>query len=80
MTMSKAVALRLDKLLQNTNFTIAKFARHAGIPVDTLKGIYRGEYLDVKSKTIFSIARGLNISVSKFYDDPIFESDNLIID
>ena len=80
MEISKAVALRLGKMLNSNNMTQYRFAQISGIPFDMIKSIMKGRAKGVNLKTVILIAEAFNISASEFLNDPIFKADNLKLD
>ena len=80
MTISNAVSIRLNELLREYCLTQYKLEQQTGISHDTIKSIMKGKAKGVNLKTIIAIADGLNISVSKFLDSPLFDYNNLDMD
>ena len=74
MTAKEAVARRIQNLCGERNIAINALANLCGIPPTTIYSM-----LNTKSKnpgvvTIQKICDGLNISVREFFDNPLFEN------
>ena len=80
MKVSKAIAIRLKKYLQDKNVTMYRLERNACIPHATMMDIVNARRESCNVKTLITILRALGVSVSEFFDDPMFESDELEID
>lgn len=50
------------------------------IPHNTIKTLMRETNIGVNLKTVMQIAKGLNMPLKEFFDDPIFECDDLEIE
>ena len=50
------------------------------IPHNTMKTLMRETNNGVNLKTVMQITKGLNIPLKEFFDDPIFERDDLEIE
>ncbi len=79
MKISKAVAYRVYNLLRENNISQYKFEKDTLIPHNTLKTILKGRYKSMNLKTAFRLAKGFNITVAEFFDDPIFEREDIEI-
>ncbi len=80
MKVNKAISQRIKKILNEKNISQYKLEQNAGIPHSTMISIMNGNRESCKVKTLILIIRTLGITVSEFFNDPIFESDELEID
>ena len=80
MKLSTAVALRISNILRNKNMSQYRLEKIIAMPHNTMKTLMGARNQSVNLKTIMQIIRGLDMSVAEFFDDPIFESDDLEID
>ncbi len=72
MNLSKAVAVRLDKLLKEKGMTLYSLHKKTGISIDTFKSIRKGKAKGVNLKTVVLIAEGFGMNVWDFLNDPMF--------
>lgn len=80
MTINKAVAMRVSKLLIKNNMTPYRLAVNSGIQHSTLQNILEEKYTDVKMSTIYKLARGFNMTIIEFINDDLFKETNLDIE
>ena len=80
MKLSQAVAERVGNLLKEKNLTQYRLEKNIAMPHNTLKTLMRARNNGVNLKTVMQIIRGLGMTVAEFFDDPIFENENLEID
>lgn len=80
MTINDAVAVRLLNLLDETKYSRYKVEKVGGIVHGTLDRIINGKNKTVKLTTIFKIAKVFDMSVSDFFDAPVFAADNVEFD
>ncbi|MBR1925659.1 MAG: hypothetical protein IJ837_02265 [Clostridia bacterium] len=57
-----------------------RLERIIAMPHNTMKTLMGEKNQSVNLKTVMQIIRGLNMTTAEFFDDPIFESDDLEID
>ncbi len=76
---NRAVALRISELLQSQGITQYRLAIKSGITHSTLKNIMHETVKDNLLSTVILIARGFDMTVSKFLDSPLFSEENLDI-
>lgn len=77
---SKAISLRLKELLKNQHITQQQFRKDAGVSKSTFKDLMNARYNTINLVTLKDIIRTLNISISNFFDSPLFDDGNLIGD
>lgn len=80
MTVSAAVAERIIKLLNEKRITQYRLEKDSGIQHGSMQCIMNGRNKTVTLSTVMMLARGFNISLIEFLDDPIFTSEDLEID
>ena len=74
MTTRECVANRIIELCRERNMTINGLARLSALPPSTLKNIVNGVSQNPGIVTIKKLCDGLEISVREFFDDPLFEN------
>lgn len=76
-TLNKAVALRILKLLEKNKMSLYRLEQNSGINHGTMSAIMQEKNKTVTLTTIYNLAKGFNISVLEFLNDPIFDEDKL---
>ena len=77
MTVNKAVALRISNLLIEKNMTLYRLEQNSGISHGTMGCIMNERNKTVTLTKVMLIAKGFNMSVIEFLDDPLFSDENL---
>lgn len=72
MTITNAVILRIDQLLEENGMTKRQLRIKGGLAQGTLASIYKQIAKGVSLSTVHSIARGFGMTMSKFLDDEVF--------
>ena len=80
MKLSSAVALRVSNILRERNMSQYRLEKEIAMPHNTMKTLMRETNKSVNLKTVMQIVRGPKMTTAEFFDDPIFESDDLEID
>lgn len=80
MRLSTAVSLRINAILQEKNISQYRLEKSIAMPHNTMKTLMGGKNSGVNLKTVMQIIRGLNMTTSQFFDDPLFENPDLEID
>ena len=80
MTLSKAVANRVDFYLFSRGITLYQLAKDAGLPVATLQNLYRGNTKTPTLALIYKISIGLGISITEFLEDEFFSIAQIELD
>lgn len=73
-----ALLHRIDDLCKMQNLTYYKLSYRAGVPLNTILNIQKGESKNPGIFTIMKICDGLGVSMKEFFDSKEFE--NAIID
>lgn len=74
MTITKAIILRVNKLLEERGMTKSQLARRGGLSAGTLASIYKQIAKGVSLTTVYGIARGFGMTMSEFLNDDLFGS------
>jgi len=74
-----ALALRIQELLSEKNMTRYRLAINSGLTHSTLKNIIHETVKDNLLSTTILIAGGFDMTVSEFFDSPLFDEINLNI-
>lgn len=80
MKLSTAVALRISKILKEKNMTQYRLEKIIAMPHNTMKSLMGERNNGVNLKTVMQIIRGLEMTTAEFFNDPLFESEDLEID
>ncbi len=80
MTLNEAFAVRAKKIMQEKKVTQYRITQETGIYPSTVNYILHGKTKASNFKTMALIIRALGVSVAEFFDDPVFDFDNLDID
>lgn len=80
MKLSTAVALRVSNILEERKMSQYRLEKIIAMPHNTMKTLMGERNQSVNLKTVMQIIRGLEMTTAEFFDDPIFESDDLEID
>lgn len=80
MNLNKAFALRLSNLLLENKMSKYKLEKETGLTHSALRYIFNEVNTDVKFSTIVKVCNALNISLKEFFDDKLFDINNLEID
>ena len=79
MTISDAVSKRILNLCQSYNLSINKLATISCLTQSTVQSLVNGDSNNPKLLTISRICYGLNISLSEFFSDELFNDIDLNI-
>lgn len=80
MTVCQAVAIRTKNLLSDRKMTQYRLEQDSGIQHGTMNGIMSAKNRGIELNTVMMIARGFQMTVLEFLDDPIFMSEELEIE
>lgn len=79
MFLKEAIELKINNLCKERNITINKLCIICGITQSTLANLKVRPRTNISTLTILRICRGLNITLSDFFSDPLF-TDNYFDD
>lgn len=80
MNLNKAFAVRLSNLLIEKKMSKYRLEKETGISHSALRYIFNEVNSDVKFSTIVKVCEALGISLTDFFNDKIFNIDNLNIE
>ena len=80
MNLNRAFALRVSKLLSEKKMSKYKLEKETGLTHSALRYIFNEVNTDVKFSTIVKVCGALNISLTDFFDDELFNFDNFDLD
>ena len=80
MKITTAVALRISNILRERNMSQYRLEKIIAMPHNTMKTLMTERNKSVNLKTVMQIIRGLGMTTAEFFDDPIFESEDLDVD
>ena len=74
MTIAEATKQRIEELCAERGLNFCKLATISGIPYTTIKSIIYSQSQNPGIATIKKICDGLDISITEFFDTPIFRN------
>lgn len=77
MQLNEAVSKRLTELLQHNQMTPYQLYIKSGVPKSTIGNILNCAYPSMKLRIIHELCQGLDISITEFFQSPLFVEDNL---
>lgn len=77
MQLNEAVSKRLSELLAQRNMTNYQLYMKSGVPKSTIGNIINCTYDSMKLRVIHEICQGLDISITEFFQSPLFDENNL---
>ena len=77
MNLNKAFAMRLSKLLKEKGISKYRLEKESGLTHSALRYIFNEVNTDVYFSTIVKVCIALNISLQDFFNDKLFNLDNL---
>ena len=72
MTLKEAIIQRIFKLCDERGLTINKLSTVCGMTQSTINNIVNGRNKSVTTSTVKKICDGLGITITDFFDDPLF--------
>lgn len=73
MDLSKAMRLRIEKLMNDTKVNGNKLALSSGIDRSTINKFLKGKNKSITIETITLICQAQNITLKDFFDDELFD-------
>ena len=80
MTLNQAFAIRVREILKEKKMTQYRLEQQTGIYHSTMTSILENKTKASNFKNIALIIRELGISMTDFFDSPVFNFDNIEID
>ena len=77
MKLNQAISARLTELLKEKQMTQYQLFIKSGVPKSTIGNVVNCSYDSVKLRVIHEMCQGLGISISEFFDSPLFQEGNL---
>ncbi|MBQ3019152.1 MAG: helix-turn-helix transcriptional regulator [Clostridia bacterium] len=77
MQLTALISKRIKDLLKQRKWTRYELARRAAIPCSTLYYTLAAEGDSLKTSTLINICRGFGINMFDFFNDPMFELENI---
>lgn len=78
MLLAEAVAKRLDELLEERKITAYKLFILSGVGQSTISAIRNKKNRSVDLRIIYELTQGLEISLTEFFDSPLFSVENIV--
>ena len=75
--LNQAISQRLSELLEERNMTQYQLFTRSGVPKSTIHNLVTCRYDSVKLRIIHELCQGLQISISEFFQSPLFDELNL---
>lgn len=80
MTLNEAIAIRVKEILKEKKLTQYKLCQQTGLYPSTMNYILHAKTKASNFKSIALIIRALGMSITEFFDSPVFDFDNLDIE
>lgn len=80
MKISEVIALRIRQILKQRKMTQYKLEQISGISHNTMINLLNARYKAANMRTVFIIINSLGITIKDFFDDPLFDFDDMNID
>ncbi len=77
MKLNQAISERLDELLRERGKTQYQLFVKSGVPKSTIGNVINCSYDSVKLRIIHEMCQGLGISITEFFESPLFAENNL---
>ena len=77
MTLTEALSLRVNELLQERKLTQYRLSILSGVSQSTIGDIRHQRNKAVNIRIIYEIAQGLKMELPDFFDSPLFKNGNI---
>ena len=77
MQLNEAVSRRILELLKERGMTQYQLYMKSGLPKSTINSVVNCLYDSVKLRVIHEMCQGLGVSITTFFDSPLFDENNL---
>lgn len=77
MKLNQAISQRLSELLTERGMTQYQLFIKSGVPRSTVGNVINCSYASVNMRIIHEICQGLGISITQFFESPLFDENNL---
>ncbi len=78
MTLTEALSLRLNELLQERKLTQYRLSMLSGVSQSTIGDIRHQRNKTVNIRIIYEIAQGFKMDLPDFFDSPLFKNGNIM--
>ena len=75
--LNEAISKRITELLDKNGMTKYKLYVNSGVPKSTISNLVNCAYDSVKLRIIHELCQGFGISITEFFNSPLFLEDNL---
>lgn len=80
MTLSEVVSKRVRQILEDRKMSQYKLEQISGITHGTMNSFLNGRYKSCNLTTLVLIIRAFGLTIAEFFDDPMFESEDVIVE
>ena len=77
MQLNEAICKRVSELLLEKKMNGYQLSTRTGLPKSTVSNILNCTYNTMSLRVIHEICQGLDVSLTTFFDSPLFNEDNL---
>ena len=77
MQLNQAVSMRLSELLRERAMTQYQLFTKSGVPKSTINNLINCTYDSVKLRILHELCQGFEISITEFFQSPLFDEVNL---
>lgn len=77
MKLNEAVSCRLKELLKEHKMTQYQLSSKSGVPKSTISTLINCAYDSVKLRILHELCQGFSISITEFFQSPLFDELNL---
>ena len=77
MQLNEAISRRLNELLQENRMTPYQLYIKSGVPKSTIGNVLNCAYPSMKLRIVHELCQGFGISITDFFNSPLFDEDNL---
>ena len=77
MKLNQAISERLSELLREKGMTQYQLFMKSGVQKSTIGNVINCSYDSVKLRIIHEMCQGLEMSITEFFDSPLFAESNL---
>ena len=80
MKISEVIALRIRQILKQRKMTQYKLEQISCISHNTMINLLNGRYNAANMRTVFIIINSLGMTIKDFFDDPLFDFEQIHTD
>lgn len=77
MFLNEAISKRVTELCEKNGMTQYSLSMKSGVPQSTLSTILKCKFPSMKMRIIYEICEGFEISLTEFFDSPLFKRENI---